>query len=401
MISGTTRASLAASRLVFAAVGAACIALSSWVCWAEENAAARPSFSDGEVKIILSHGPWPAPVAHDPTNRVSGKPDAIEFGTLLFFDQRLSGSGTKACASCHVPERNWTDNLRHGVGMAELDRNTPTLVNVRGQRWFGWDGAADSLWSQSLRPIVDARELAATPRHVADLVREDEQLSCRYRRVFGTPPSSADDEAVFVNVGKVLAAFQETLFSGSTPFDQFRDALARGASPSSLSYSAPAQRGLQIFIGKGRCTSCHAGPNFTNGEFFNTDLSRFEPLRKPDPGRSAGIRQLHESRFNLLSPYNDDTTGTSAARTRQVATTRGGDGEFKVPPLRNLMLTAPYGHAGDVETVAEVVRLHAGDGQHTGAPNLTPREQTDLVVFLESLSTFSNPWRPEDAGRCE
>jgi cytochrome c peroxidase len=236
---------------------------------------------------------------------------------------------------------------------------------------------------------------------VADLVREDEQLSCRYRRVFGAPPSPADDEAVFVNVGKVLASFQETLFSGSTPFDQFRDALARGESPSSLSYSAPAQRGLQIFIGKGGCTSCHAGPNFTNGEFFNTGLSRFEPLRKHDPGRSAGIRQLHESRFNLQSPYNDDTTGASAARTRQVATKRGGDGEFKVPPLRNLMLTAPYGHAGDVETVAEVVRLHAGDGQHAGAPDLTPREQTDLVVFLESLSTFSNPWRPEDAGRCE
>jgi cytochrome c peroxidase len=401
MISGTCRAGLTASRIVFAAVGAACIALSSWVCWAEESATTRPSFSDGEIKIILSHGPWPAPTAHDPTNRVSGKPDAIEFGTLLFFDQRLSGSGTKACASCHVPERNWTDNLRTGVGMTELDRNTPTLVNLRGQRWYGWDGAADSLWSQSLRPIVDARELAATPRHVAGLVRDDEQLSCRYRRVFGAPPSPTDDEAVFVDVGKVLAAFQETLFSGRTPFDQFRDALARGESLASLSYSTPAQRGLQIFIGKGGCTTCHSGPNFTNGEFFNTSLSRFEPLRKPDPGRDAGIRQLRESRFNLLGPYNDDTTGASAAHTRQVATARGNYGEFKVPPLRNLILTAPYGHAGDVETIAEVVRLHANDGQHAGAVNLTPREQTDLVVFLESLSTFSNPWRPDDAGRCE
>jgi cytochrome c peroxidase len=401
MISETSRTSLTVSRIVFGAVGAACIALSSWVCSAEESVTAGPSFSDGEIKIILSHGPWPAPVAHDPTNRVSGKPDAIEFGTLLFFEQRLSGRGTKACASCHVPERNWTDNLRRGVGMAELDRNTPTLMNVRGQRWYGWDGAADSLWSQSLRPIVDARELAATPRHVADLVRDDEQLSCRYRRVFGAPPSPTDDEAVFVNVGKVLAAFQETLLSGRTPFDQFRDALARGESPSSLSYSTPAQRGLQTFIGKGGCTACHSGPNFTNGEFFNTGLSRFEPLRGLDPGRYAGIRQLRESRFNLLGPYNDDTTGASAAHTRQVAMESGNYGEFKVPPLRNLMLTAPYGHDGDVETIAEVVRLHAADGQHAGAVNLTPREQTDLVVFLESLSTFSNPWRPEDVARCE
>jgi cytochrome c peroxidase len=79
----------------------------------------------------------------------------------------------------------------------------------------------------------------------------------------------------------------------------------------------------------------------------------------------------------------------------------GSYGEFKVPPLRNLMLTAPYGHAGDVETIAEVVRLHANDGRRAGAPNLTSHEQTDLVVFLESLSTLSNPWRPDEAARCE
>ena len=65
------------------------------------------------------------------------------------------------------------------------------------------------------------------------------------------------------------------------------------------------------------------------------------------------------------------------------------------------MLTAPYGHDGDVDTIAEVVRRHARDGQSAGSSSLTPREQTDLVVFLESLSTFSNPWRPEHASRCD
>src|SRR5262245_58197788 len=155
----------------FAVVGAAGLALCG-ISSAGENAPAAPIFTDREIASILSHGPWPAPVRNDPTNRVSGKPEAIELGTRLFFDQRLSSSGTKACVSCHVPERNWTDNLRRGVGLAELDRNTPTLMNLRGQRWYGWDGAADSLWSQSLRPILDSRELAATPRHVAQLVRD-------------------------------------------------------------------------------------------------------------------------------------------------------------------------------------------------------------------------------------
>lgn len=389
------------SRIALAGVILACMVLSPWVISADESATARPSFSDAELTIILSHGPWPTPIGPDPSNRVSGKPDAIELGTVLFFDQRLSGSGTKACATCHVPERNWTDNLSRGVGMAQLDRNTPTLMNLRGQRWYGWDGGADSLWSQSLRPILDTRELAATPRHVASLLRDDAELSCRYRRVFGAPPSPTDDDAVFVNVGKVLAAFQETLVSGRTPFDHFRDALARGESLSSQTYSTPAQRGLQIFIGKGGCSACHSGANFTNGEFFKTGLSRVEPSAKLDPGRPKGLREVRESRFNLLSAYNDDATGAGAEKTRQVAFATESDGQFKVPTLRNLMLTGPYGHNGEVDTLAEVMRRHAADGQPAGAPSLTTHEQTDLVVFLESLSTFSNPWRPEEASRCD
>jgi len=376
---------------------------------AAELAIGKPIFTESDIKVILSHGPWPAAAADDASNRVSGKPDAIEFGTRLFFDQRLSGSGKIACASCHVPERNWSDNLQRGVGMAEVDRNTPSIINLRAGHWYGWDGAADSLWSQSLRPIVNERELAATPSHVAQLIREDEQLSCRYQKAFGVPPSTTDNDEVFVNVGKALATFQETLVSGRTPFDQFRDALARGDPPSAWRYSEPAQRGLALFIGKAACTNCHAGPNFTNGEFFTTGLSRFAPQGKPDPGRNEGVRELLKSRFNLLGPYNDDTSGASAARTRKVSMEKVSVGEFKVPSLRNLVLTAPYGRDGSVETIAEVVRhyanldpvrLHAKDGKPAKPLNLTAAEQTDLVVFLESLSTFLNPWRPDDGGRC-
>jgi cytochrome c peroxidase len=394
-------------RVACAVLAAAC-ALLVGTSPAEQDLA-KPVFTDSEIKIILSHGPWPAPAQTDPTNRVSGQADAIEFGTRLFFDQRLSAKGTVACASCHVPERNWSDNLTRGVGMSEVDRNTPTLMNLSASRWYGWDGAADSLWSQSLRPILDERELAATPRHVAQLVRNDEQLSCRYRKAFGTPPSPIDDEAVLVDVGKALAAFQETLVSGRTPFDRFRDVLAGAQRPPLETYSEPAQRGLKIFIGKGGCTACHSGPNFSGGEFFSTGLSKFAPRGQPDPGRQAGIRKLMESRFNLLSPYNDDKTGRSVARTREASLEKASFGEFKVPSLRNLILTAPYGRDGGVETLFEVVRhyasldpvsLHAKDGRPAKPLNLTPRDQTDLVVFLQSLSTFSNSWRPDDGGEC-
>ena len=401
MLSRAHRLHRLASSVARAVVGAACVLLPG-AGQADESLAGRPVFSESEIAIILSHGPWVAPVAGDRSNRVSGNRDASELGTRLFFDPRLSGSGTLSCASCHVPERNWTDNRPRAVGMAELPRNTPTVVNLVSQRWYGWDGAADSLWSQSLRPIVDRRELAATPRQVAQLIRTDDQLACRYRRAFGAAPSPTDDEAVFVAVGKTLAAFQETLITGRTPFDHFRDALARGESPASLPYSESAQRGLAIFIGKGGCTLCHSGPNFTSGEFFRTGLSRVAP----DPGRRGGVRELLASRFNLLGPYSDDATGASGARTRQLSLAEEvADGEFKVPSLRNLLLTAPYGRDGSVETLREVVRhyagldpvrIHAKDGTPHRPLNLTEREQTDLVVFLESLSTFANPWRPDE-----
>src|SRR5580765_1373999 len=132
-----------------------------------------PLLSESEIRAVLQLGPWPAPDRSDPGNRVSGKAEAIELGERLFFDTRLSGSGKFACATCHVPERNWTDNRTRGAATAEVDRNTPTLMNARLGRRFGWDGAADSLAAQSRRPFLDARELDSSPRLAADLVRNE------------------------------------------------------------------------------------------------------------------------------------------------------------------------------------------------------------------------------------
>ncbi|MDB5921719.1 MAG: hypothetical protein JWN13_655 [Betaproteobacteria bacterium] len=381
----------------------------AWTSLADDRTAGAPTFTESEIQIILSHGPWPMPATQDKTNRVSGKPEAIEFGTRLFFDARLSRVGDTSCATCHVPERNWTDNQRRAIGRVVVDRNTPTVSNLSGSRWYGWDGGADSLWSQSLRPMLDERELGATPKHVADLIRGDEQLACRYRRTFGETPPAKNDEAIFVNIGKTIAAFLETLVSGRTPFDQFRDALARGQPPLSGTYSDAAQRGLKLFIGKGGCMNCHSGPNFTSGEFFSTGLSRFAPNGKPDAGRIEGVRKLLASRFNLLSAYNDDASGELAKQTHQLVVDKKTTGEFKVPSLRNLVLTEPYGRDGSIDRLHDVVRhyseldplrLHAKDGKPGTPLKLNAAEQRDLVVFLESLSTYNNGWRPDDGGPC-
>lgn len=319
-------------------------------------------FTESEIRAILAHGPWPVPIVGDPRNRVSGKREAIEFGERLFFERRLSASGKFSCGTCHVPERNWTDNQTRGSAIAEVDRNTPTLMNARLGRRFGWDGATDSLWTQSMRPMLDARELGASPRHVAEVVRRDEQLECRYRKAFGAAPPATDDEAVLADVAKALAAFQETLESPPTPFDQFRNALARGERITPLVYSEAAQRGLRIFIGKGTCSSCHSGPNFSDGGLHDNGFSAYARTGRPDTG---------------------------------------SNGTFKVPTLRHLLLTAPYGHHGEIGTLGDAVKHYSERGSSELKPlKLTAGEQSDLVVFLESLSTFGNPWRPEDTGRC-
>jgi cytochrome c peroxidase len=275
------------------------------------------------------------------------------------------------------------------------------VTNVRTQRWFGWDGANDSLWAQSVRPILDSRELRASAAHVAKFMRSDRDLSCRYRRAFGSAPGP-DDERVLVDAGKALAAFQETLVSGRTAFDEFRDALARGDRAAAGRYPEAAQRGLRIFIGKGSCSMCHAGAAFTNGEFHDTGIPFFIRPGQVDSGRHGGIKRLLANRMNLLGPYNDDAKRSSAVGTRHVVLEHRNFGEFKVPSLRNLALTGPYMHNGRLATLRDVVkhyseispdRLHS-DGEAILKPlRLSERETGDLVAFLESLSDGGGNYR--------
>ncbi|HJS38250.1 MAG TPA: cytochrome c peroxidase [Burkholderiales bacterium] len=356
-------------------------------------APAAYAFTEAEVRAIAAHGPWPPAFARDSSNRVSGNADAIELGERLFFERRLSADGEQSCARCHIPERNWTDGLVRAQGLALVDRNTQSIANVRLQRWFGWDGANDSLWAQSIRPLLDARELGMSAPKVAALVRGDADLACRYRKVFGELPR--EDEAVLVGVAKALAAFQETRVSGRTPFDQFRDSLVKGDAAGIAAYPESAKRGLAIFIGKGKCNFCHLGPAFTNGEFHDTGIPFFIEKGRVDAGRHAGIQKLRASPYNLLGAHNDDSKRSSGTGTQHVRLEHRNFGEFRTPSLRNLALTAPYMHNGSLATLRDVVnhystlspdRLHADGEAILAALKLSEAEARDLVAFLETLS---------------
>ena len=365
-------------------------------------------FSEAEVARILSHGPWPMSWSKDSSNKVSGNMTAADLGERLFFDEKLSVKGNVSCGTCHIAEYNWTDGVVRNKGQAEVDRNTPTLMNMRHHRWFALDGAADSLWAQSMRPILDPRELASTPTHVANHVRKDADLACRYEKTFGVSPAAQDDEAVLVGVGKTMAAFQETLETEFTPFDQFRDALARGDKAAASLYPRDARRGLQIFISKGNCSTCHTGPMFTNGEFHDVGVSHFigNDAKRVDGGRHEGIKKLLASKFNLLGPYNDDAARATATKTTHVKPEHRNFGEFKVPSLRNAGYTGPYMHNGEMASLSDVVkhyselnvdRLHS-DGESLLKPlKLTQRESQDLVAFLQTLNMDRTPpWRGKE-----
>ena len=229
--------------------------------------------ADTERERILSHGPWPPPVSKSST-------ELVALGERLFFDPSLSGTGSVLCATCHVPYRSFQDGRALGFGLEEVDRNTPTLLNVALYRRFGWDGGRDSLAKQSIRPLLEPREMRSSAAQVATVARK-----------FGL---RGDDEALLAEVGKALAAYQATLVSGRTPFDDFRDALEAGDAGRMARYPEGARRGLRVFVAE--CSSCHAGPQFSGGAIVE------------------GIR---------------------------------------VPGLRNVALTAPYMHDGHVATLEE------------------------------------------------
>ena len=379
---------------VWAAAGAAAL---SWSALAAGTAAEPPpllDFSSAERAQIVGHGPWPPKPRADGSNRVLGQATAQAWGASLFFDTRLSANQRLSCASCHQPNRAFQDGLKTAFGRTAGQRNTPGLLDVAQWRWLGWDGAHDSLWSASLTPLLSDGEMQQTVPGLAERVRRTSELAAGYREAFGQAPP-ADDATLVVDLAKALAAYQATLASPRSAFDAFRDALASGDSARAARYPMAAQRGLRIFLGEGRCTVCHAGPLFSNGEFGDIGVPFFVP-GGVDPGRYRGLQQLLASPYNRLGTFNDaGATDAGAVGTRHVILEPRHFGEFRVPSLRQLAHTAPFMHNGSLPSIEAVVqhysqlnedRLHADGERILRRLNLSDDQAADLAAFLRSLS---------------
>jgi cytochrome c peroxidase len=332
---------------------------------------------------------WELP-AHFPEPRVpEDNPvtvEKVELGRRLFFDTRLSGNESQSCASCHAPERAFTDGRVTAVGSTgEVHpRNAQTLVQVAYAASLTWGNPLlVHLEQQALVPLFGEqpiRELHVGQEALLARLGGDEEYSAQFEAAF------TGEGVTVAGVVEALASFQRTLIATDAPFDRWM-AGEEGA------MGEAALRGMELFFGERyRCGACHGSPVTFSDSFASAE---HEPDALP---------------FHNIGLYDIDGEGAYPWPNVGVMelTTRPEDmGRFKSPTLRNVERTAPYMHDGSVATLEEVVEIfvaggrlvsegpNAGDGRASplksplvsGVPDATEEEKADLLAFLRALSS--------------
>jgi len=278
--------------------------------------------------------------------------DKIALGKALFFDPRLSGSGAISCATCHNPGLGWGDGLAKGLGHmgTALGRHTPTILNVAYGEPYFWDGRAATLEDQAKGPMTSKNEMNMSVDNTLSLLRSIPGYRDAFARAYPGQPITLDA------VAKAMASYERTINSAEAPFD-------RWIKGDDQAVSAAAVRGFVLFNGKAGCAACHASWRMSDDGFHDIGL------HDGDRGRAAiapGIVQLERA--------------------------------FKTPTLRNVTLRAPYMHDGSIATLEAVIdhydhgferRESLDSNIHT--LGLTTPEKSDLVAFLETLTSVDEP----------
>jgi cytochrome c peroxidase len=355
---------------------------------------------------------------HDASNHVADDTAAARFGRQLFFDEKLSANGKVSCAKCHLPVRDFQDDTPLGHGVGVTGRRTMPIAGTAHSPWFFWDGRTDSQWAQALGPLESGVEHGGDrtqyARYVAASYRKD------YERLFGRMPDltslpahagpngdSATRAAwqalpvarrgeitrVYSNMGKTIAAFERRITFSPTRFDRYIATELAGARHTPAdSLSPDEEAGLKLFIGKANCTTCHNGARLTDDHFHNTGVPASLQVAGVDSGRTTGARQVVAGEFNCLSPYSDAKPEDCSEL--RFAVTEGDElvRAFKTPSLRNVAERAPFMHAGQLASLADVIahydrapRAPFGKSELKRL-KLSAAERRQIEAFLRTLS---------------
>jgi cytochrome c peroxidase len=388
------RAALAALLLAAASVAAS-------------PAAARDSVASASSAAVVPAWEWRLPTGFPAPLEPADNPMSaakVELGRHLFYDRRLSGNRTQACASCHRQEHAFTDGLPQAVGSTgeKHRRSAMSLANVAYAVTLTWsDPEMFRLEEQALVPMLGTQPVELGLAGLEAEVEARLAADPRYTTLFAAAFPGVPDPIRLENVVRALACFERTLLSGNSPYDQV---VFQGRMEA---MSESAWRGMRLFYSaRLACSQCHAGFNFSG------------------PVTYAGLPETPPARFHNTGLYNVDGRGAYPAIDRGLLehTGRRRDmGRFKAPTLRNITLTAPYMHDGSLPTLESVLDHYARGGRAGGKSRsrsplvagfaLDEGERRDLLAFLASLTDesfvtdprFGDSWQedgvPADGGR--
>ena len=292
-----------------------------------------------------------------------------DLGRLLYFDVRLCSDNTVSCATCHAPDKGFTDcaPVSTGIKGQKGGRSAPTVINRAYSAPQFWDGRAATLEEQAKGPPANPIEMtnAKTPEAAYKAIEAKLQASPGYvalfEKAFGPKKITMD------NVAKAIATFERTVLSGNSAYDKYKAGDKKAMTEAQV-------RGMKLFFGKAKCNDCHSGPDFTDGSYANLGIGM--DLPNPDMGRYK-------------------VTGDEADK-----------GAFKTPSLRDCTKSAPYMHDGSLKTLEDVIEHYNKGGtknewldEKVVPLKLSAAEKTDLVAFIKALDGEGwqmKPPKPEE-----
>ncbi|WP_019672106.1 cytochrome-c peroxidase [Psychrobacter lutiphocae] len=323
------------------------VALSGYIRPGGQTTVVAANDEDGSNTEATQQAPEPiVSVRDEPIEPITveavTEPKKVELGKMLWFDTRLSKSGTLSCNSCHDLAKGGTDNIPTSVGYnwAEGPINSPTVLNSRYSLAQFWDGRAKDLMEQAGGPIENPLEMASSHEFVVEVLNSIPEYKALFHDAFGT-----EDDINIDQVTSAIAIFEDTLVTPNSRFDKWL-----GGDDDIL--TAQELNGYKLFKDSG-CIACHNGPAVGGGSF-----QKFGVFEK------YTTQNLAEGRFAVTGKDEDKHL-------------------FKVPTLRNIDLTYPYFHDGQVNSLADAVNIM---GKIQLNREFTAEETADIVAFLKTLT---------------